>query len=548
MHAVQQRVDELVARFSAPDACLAYLLCDGHDPAAAAFTLVHEDFSSDTLTYGELRAQSERIAAGLRDLGVDTGDSVATLMGKSAAYLATVLAIWRLGAVHVPLFTAFAPPAIAMRLEGSAAKIIVTDSSQRSKLTTVAETSSLMAQVVHVVTEADAEMPAGDVDFRDLLVSSMPAPAAVSVGGSGEMIRMYTSGTTGRPKGVSLPVKAMATWQLYIEFGLHVTADDVFWCAADPGWAYGLFAGVLGPMAAGRTSLLHEDKFSAESTWRILAEHGVTNFAAAPTAFRALRVSTPTPVVLRKASSAGEPLTPEVNEWASQQLGIHVHDHYGQTELGMVFCNHHHPELQRPLKTGSMGVPLPGWSTGVVREESDDEATRGELGRVVVDMAKSPVAWFEGYVDAPNATRDKFTADGRWYLTGDAGRLDEEGHYFFMARDDDVIIMAGYRIGPFDVESIIATHPDVQECAVIAVPDAMKGEVIEAYVVVKPSLSASDSLAEELKQRVRDNLAAYAYPRAVHFVESLPKTPSGKMQRFILREARRAELAGRSDD
>ena len=547
MDSLDARVNELVARFGAPDACLAQLLCDGHDPDAAAFVLVHEDFSTETLTYGELRARSEQIAAGLVELGVSSGDAVATLMGKSVEYLATVVAICRLGAAHVPLFTAFAPPAIAMRVEGSAAKVIVTDSGQRPKLDAGGVGAAARGRIVHLRSEDNVELPVGDIDFRDLLSTTHRAPQAAAVGGRGAMVRMYTSGTTGRPKGVAIPVLAMATWQLYLELALYVTEDDVFWCAADPGWAYGLFSAVLAPLATGRTSIVHEANFTADATWRVLAEQKVTNFAAAPTAYRALRAAAPAPVVLRKASSAGEPLTPEVNEWSAAQLGISVHDHYGQTELGMVFCNHHHPALQRPLKPGSMGVPLPGWETGVLREDADDLAPPGELGRVAVDMRSSPTAWFDGYVDAPEATKEKFAGDGRWYLTGDAGRTDDDGHYYFMARDDDVIIMAGYRIGPFDVESIIATHPDVQECAVVAVPDEMKGEVIEAFVVLRNKVDDEDVIADELKQRVRDNLAAYAYPRSVFFIDSLPKTPSGKIQRFVLRDQRRAELTAARD-
>jgi acetyl-CoA synthetase len=540
---VNDRVDELVARFGAPDACLAELLCDSHEPDSVAFTVVHEDFSSDALTYGDLCERSGRVAAGLTELGVVAGDSVATLMGKSADYLATLMGIWRLGAAHVPLFTAFAPPAIAMRLEGSAANVVVTDTGQRSKLDETAGLGTLPSpRIVHRRSRPGVEIAAGDIDFEDLVSSGTAAPA-VAVGAQGAMVRMYTSGTTGRPKGVAIPVAALATWQLYLEFGLYVTEDDVYWCAADPGWAYGLFSAVLAPLAAGRMSVLHEDKFSAEATWRILGDLGVTNFAAAPTAYRALRVATPAAVALRKASSAGEPLTPEVNEWAASQLGLSVHDHYGQTEAGMVFCNHHHPDLERSLKTGSMGIPLPGWTTEILSQDSDVAAQAGELGRVAIDAHRSPVAWFDGYVDAPDATSEKFSQDGRWYLTGDSGRRDDEGEYFFMSRDDDVIIMAGYRIGPFDVESIIAVHPDVQECAVIAVPDAMKGEVIEAFVALKHPVDHEDELAEELKRRVRENLAAYAYPRSVHFVESLPRTPSGKVQRFVLRDARRAELA-----
>jgi acetyl-CoA synthetase len=545
---VSERVGELVTRFTSADACLAKLLCDSHDPDATAFTVVHEDFSSEPLTYGQLRERSERIAAGLAELGVGTGDAVATLMGKSAEYLATLVGIWRLGAVHVPLFTAFAPPAIAMRLASSRAKVVVTDSGQRAKLDVVAGSGEAPSwRAVHLRSRPGAELSPGDIDFGELVSSTRPAPDAVAVGGRGDVVRMYTSGTTGRPKGVVIPVAAMATWQLYLELGLYVTEDDIYWCAADPGWAYGLFSAVMAPLAAGRTSIIHEDNFSAPATWRILAELGVTNFAAAPTAYRAMRVAAHAPVLLRKASSAGEPLTPEVNGWASAELGINVHDHYGQTELGMVFCNHHHPEMRHPLKPSSMGVPLPGWTTAVLKQEHDSAAGPGEIGRVAVDMRRSPVAWFEGYVDAPDATSEKFLGAGRWYLTGDSGRYDEDGHYFFTARDDDVIIMAGYRIGPFDVESVIATHPDVQETAVIAVPDAMKGEVIEAFVVLKHPVENQDELAEELKQRVRENLAAYAYPRSIHFIDSVPKTPSGKIQRFALRDRRRAQLATTTD-
>lgn len=546
MSYVDDRVAELVTRFNAPDARPADLLCDGQDPDATAFRLVHGDFSTEVLTFGDLRERSERVAAGLAELGVSPGNAVATLMNKSAAYLATVVGIWRLGAVHVPLFTAFAPPAIAMRLDHAAVKVVVCDSGQRAKLdgATVPGVPPPW-RIVHLRSQQDVNFAKSDIDFVDFMKSSRTVPPAAAIGGRGTMVRMYTSGTTGRPKGVPIPVAALATWQIYLEFGLHLTEDDVYWCAADPGWAYGLFSAVLAPMTAGRASILFEDKFTPDATWRILSALEVTNFAAAPTVYRALRMATPLPRVLRKASSAGEPLTPDINEWSTSRLGVSVHDHYGQTELGMVFCNHHHPALQRPLKPGSMGIPLPGWSAAVLQADSDDLALPGNCGRVAIDVQRSATAWFGGYIDAPAATARKFTGDGRWYLTDDTGRVDTDGHYFFMARDDDVIIMAGYRIGPFDVESIIATHPDVRECAVIAVPDSMKGEVIEAFVVLDHPVERPDDLVDELKQRVRENLGAHAYPRSIFFVESIPKTPSGKIQRFVLRDQRRAELAGR---
>jgi acetyl-CoA synthetase len=245
---------------------------------------------------------------------------------------------------------------------------------------------------------------------------------------------------------------------------------------------------------------------------------------------------------LRAASSAGEPLTPEVNQWAEETFGILVHDHYGQTEVSMVINNHHHPSTQRLVKTGSMGHAMPGWSVAVLKMAEDALAPIDEPGRLALNFNHSALAWFPGYADEPTKTAEKFTSDGRWYLTGDTARIDSEDYIYFSSRDDDVIIMAGYRIGPFEVESVIATHPSVSECAVIAAPDATRGEVLEAFVVLKSDLKPTSELADDIQQWVKSKYAAHAYPRRVHFAESLPKTPSGKIQRFVLRQRRREEI------
>ncbi len=263
--------------------------------------------------------------------------------------------------------------------------------------------------------------------------------------------------------------------------------------------------------------------------------------------YRGLRSSSapvPQGLSLLRASSAGEPLTPEVNEWAGSVLGLAVHDHFGQTEVGMPLANHHHPELARPLKTGSMGRPLPGWSLTVLADEKDEPVEPGVLGRVAIDVAASPLMTFRGY-QIPGQSDAKFTADGRWYLTGDAGRIDADGDFFFSSRDDDVIIMAGYRIGPFEIESVLAQHPAVAECSVIGAPDEVRGEVIEAYVVLRDAGDASPQLAAELQLLVKTRYAAHAYPRTIHFIDALPKTPSGKTQRYLLRSRRRTELSSR---
>ncbi|MFE7801146.1 AMP-binding protein [Nocardia sp. NPDC057440] len=532
------RVRELLERYDGPGACAAELLCDRHSEAKVAFTVVDADLGAIDLTYGELRERSARFAAALAEQGVGPGDRVATLMAKSVDLVVALLGIWRRGAVHVPLFTAFAPPAIAFRLAASGAVLVIADADQAGKLAPGADIPAAAPWTVVVAgDEATAQLR-----FADLLAAHSaddPRAAAVAVGGDGLLVQLFTSGTTGTPKGVPIPVRALASFHAYQEFALDVRAEDVFWNAADPGWAYGLYYAILGPLAAGMRSLLLHASFSPALTWQVLARFGVTNFAAAPTVYRALRADdTPVPagVSLRRASSAGEPLTPEVVAWSAQHLGVAVRDHYGQTEHGMVICNAWHDELDTTVPIGSMGRQLPGWTCAVLADDADIEAEPGQLGRVAIDTESSPLLWFLGYLDAPERTAQRYTADGRWYLTGDAGSRDADGFFRFSSRDDDVIIMAGYRIGPFEVESVLVLHEQVAEAAVVGMPDELRGEVLEAFVVLRNGSAGDEDLAEELQRLVKEKFAAHAYPRRVHFVAELPKTPSGKVQRFVLRQ------------
>lgn len=536
------RISELLAQYDRPDADAADLLCDRHPAGAVAFTVVEADLSAHDLTYGHLRRESARFAAALAGLGVGPGDAVAVLMGKSAELVVALLGIWRRGAVHVPLFTAFAPPAIAMRLEASGARVVVTDADQAAKLGT--------AEGGPRVVVAGGAPEAGQLSFRELLTAytgEEPEAASVAVGGDGPLVLLFTSGTTGTPKGVPVPLRALASFVAYLEFGLDVSGDDVYWNAADPGWAYGLYYAVLAPLAARRRSLLLHAGFSPALTWQVVERFGVTNLAAAPTVYRALRAdATPVPagIRLRRASSAGEPLTPEVITWAEEHLGVPVRDHYGQTEHGMVIVNGWADGVREPVRPGSMGRPMPGWSAAVLAEDDAALLPPGQVGRVAIEVGRSPLLWFTGYAGAPERTAERYTDDGTWYLTGDAGSVDADGFFSFSARDDDVIIMAGYRIGPFDVESVLVTHPRVMETAVIGVPDALRGEVLEAFVVLRTDDAGDDGLAAELQQLVKEQFAAHAYPRTVHFVDELPKTPSGKVQRYVLRQRRRSQVSG----
>jgi len=527
-----------VGEFGAADACAAELLCDRYPGDAVAFTVVEPDLRFHDLTFAGLAHRSARFAAALARKGVARGDAVGVLMGKSADLPVVLLGIWRLGAVHVPLFTAFATPAIELRLTASAAKVVVTDAGQADKLR-----GNSRWEVIQVG-GGQAPEPSWDL-LSDLLADdSAVAPEPVRVGGNGTVVLLFTSGTTGTPKGVPIPLRALAFMRRYLVDALDLRDTDVYWNAADPGWGYGLYYGVLAPMAMGRPNILLHAPFSAGLTWRVLEEFQVTNFAAAPTAYRALRgepASGDIDVRLRCASSAGEPLTPEVVGWSRDRLGVEVRDHYGQTELGMVVANAWRPDLRHDVVPGSMGYSLPGWSCVILSEDSDEVVPPNTVGRLAVDTSHSPYMWFSGYLDAPEKTRDRYTRDGRWYLTGDTATQMEDGRYSFSARDDDVIIMAGYRIGPFDVESVLVTHPSVAEAAATAAPDELRGEVLEAYVVPAPGVDGSPDLAAELQQLVKREYAAHAYPRAVHFVHALPKTPSGKIQRFKLRGRRRSQ-------
>jgi acetyl-CoA synthetase len=466
-------------------------------------------------------------------MGVGEGDRVATLMGKSAELVVAMLAIWRLGAVQVPLFTAFAPAAIAARTIGNGTKVVIADAAQRAKLAPSTEIPTGAGWRI-VTTGAPA---AGEVSFDNLFCAA-PLTTPVRVGGDGTIIELFTSGTTGAPKAVPVPLRAVAAFQMYQEYGLDQQATDVFWNAADPGWAYGLYFAIVGPLALGRTSMMLRSGFSPELTSAVLSRFGVTNFAAGPTVYRALRnagTGVATGLRLRHCSSAGEPLGADVITWAEQTLGVPIYDQYGQTELGMAAGTAWHPDLATPLRPGTIGRPLPGWSLDVLQTDADEPAPVNERGRLAVNLSGSPLMWFTGYRDDPERTAGRFTPDGRWYLTGDLAARDEQGNLCFSSREDDVILMAGYRIGPSEVEDTLLLHDAVAEAAVVGVADELRGQVLIAYIVPRDLAGADAALITELQQLVKARYAAHAYPREIHFVPSLPRTPSGKLQRYQLR-------------
>ncbi|WP_176506459.1 acyl-CoA synthetase [Pseudomonas urethralis] len=497
--------------------------CDRH-AGAGKLALVCEDRDGNSAHYSfdQLKTQAARFANVLRAQGVQPGDRVAGLMPRTAELLVTILATWRLGAVYQPLFTAFGPKAIEHRLEQSGARVVVTDAPNRAKLDDVHGCPTIIT----------VKAREGELDFQQCLDAAADGCEPVMRCGDDPFLLMFTSGTTGPAKPLEVPLRAIVAFQGYMRDAIDLRPDDHFWNLADPGWAYGLYYAVTGPLALGHATTFYDGPFSVDSCARVIDKLGITNLAGSPTAYRLLIAagkgfSAPIKGRLRVVSSAGEPLNPEVIRWFADELGVTIHDHYGQTELGMVLCNHH--GLRHPVHPGSAGFAIPGHRI-VVLGEQGNELPAGQPGILAVDREQSPLCWFGGYLGAPTKA---FV--GKYYLSGDTVELNQDGSISFVGRSDDVITTSGYRVGPFDVESALIEHPAVIEAAVVGKPDPERTELIKAFVVLADGYQGSAELEEALRQHVRQRLYAHAYPREIEFVSELPKTPSGKLQRFILR-------------
>ncbi|MEC9445053.1 MAG: AMP-binding protein, partial [Pseudomonadota bacterium] len=349
-------------------------------------------------------------------------------------------------------------------------------------------------------------------------------------------LQMFTSGTVGKSKGVSVPLSALPAFYLYMRYAIDLRADDQYWNMADPGWAYGLYYAITGPLLLGITTYFNEAGFDATNTRDFMMRHQITNLASSPTAFRMMKSSgvfdnvnedNNAKLALRCANSAGETLNTEVVNWVETYLGCQVKDHYGQTETGMTCCAHHALKHESPV--GSMGMALPG-HTLVVLDDNMKVLPDGEQGQLAVVVSQSPAFYFRGY-----SWNEKQAFVDDYYLTGDVVERHSDGSYWFSGRDDDIIITAGYRVGPTDVENTVLEHDAVAESAAVGVPDEVRGHTIKSYVVLKEGVEGSEQIAKEIQELVRKRLSTHAYPREVEFVTELPKTPSGKIQRFLLR-------------
>lgn len=505
----------------------AVICCDRHAADKSRVALRHRGIDGVTQewTFARLAHDSGRLAAALASLGVTKGDRVAGLLPRSPELLILILATWRLGAVYQPLFTAFGSKAIEYRLETANTRVIVAD---QDNLPKIADVPSSIEQIVVSSGEAGANR-----DFWRMIEDEEDGHPAVPCGLDDPFLIMFTSGTTGPAKPLLVPVRAIAAFAAYMRDAVGLRPEDRFWNFADPGWAYGLYYAVTGPLALGITTTFNQRGFDVDDAYDTIAELGITNVAGSPTAYRLLLAGGPEKAArikgqLRAVSSAGEPLNPEIIRWFDEHLNAPIYDHYGQTEVGMVLCNHH--GIDHPIHIGSAGFASPGHRVVVCSPEGE-ELRQGEPGILALDRKASPMMWFSGYLGRETAA---FVGD--YYLSGDTVEQNEDGSISFIGRADDVITTSGYRVGPFDVESALLEHDAVMESAVIGKPDPERTEIIKAFIVLNQGYSAEDpDLASSIQRYVKTRLSAHAYPREIAFVPSLPKTPSGKLQRFLLR-------------
>ncbi|MGO2671896.1 MAG: AMP-binding protein [Psychrobacter celer] len=516
----------------------AYMACCGRhvrDGRGEHLALVHEDTAGNVtrLSFAELDKASGHVANLLQSYGVQAGDQVATMLPRTPELLTIVLATWRIGAVYQPLFTAFGYESIKYRMDKANTKVVFTNLENRGKFEDLAEQTKMV-----LVGGNDSQQDHGwsNDRYEEVVAVQSSTAAPVLLDTDAPFLQMFTSGTVGKSKGVSVPLSALSAFYLYMRYAIDLRADDNYWNMADPGWAYGLYYAITGPLLMGITTHFNESGFDAENTRDFMARHKITNLASSPTAFRMMKSSgvfeqahddSDAALSLRCANSAGETLNTEVVNWVETYLNCKVCDQYGQTETGMTCCEHH--ALIHECPVGSMGMALPG-HTLVVLDDDMNVLPDGEQGQLAVVVSQSPAFYFRGY-----SWNEKDAFVGDYYLTGDVVERHSDGSYWFSGRDDDIIITAGYRVGPTDVENTVLEHDAVAESAAVGVPDEVRGHTIKSYVVLKDGIEGSDELAKEIQALVRKRLSTHAYPRDVEFVAALPKTPSGKIQRFLLR-------------
>lgn len=491
------------------------------------------------LSYAELGRLSRRFTNVLRSLGINKGDRVFTLMGRSPELYVTILGALRNGSVVSPLFSAFGPEPIATRLNiGEADVLVTTKALYERKIAKIRDQLPSVRHFLVIDDHNDNDDAASTLDFWHQIDAADDAASIEPTTANDPALLHFTSGTTGTPKGALHVHGAVTMHYLTGLYALDLHPDDIYWCTADPGWVTGMSYGVISPLLHGVTSIVDEAEFDAERWYRILQEQGVSVWYTAPTAIRMLIKAGPELAAqfqfrrLRFVASVGEPLNAEAVWWGKRVLGLPIHDNWWQTETGGIMIANT-PAFD--IKPGSMGRPLPGVDAYVVRRDEDGTVSVIEDPGVEGELALKP-GWpsmFRGYLHQEDRYRKCF-ANGM-YLTGDLAKRDSDGYFWFVGRADDVIKSAGHLIGPFEVENALTDHPAVAEAAVIGKPDPTVGELVKAFVTLKDGFTADDDLRLQLLGHARKRLGAAVAPKEIEFVDALPHTRSGKIMRRLLK-------------
>jgi acetyl-CoA synthetase len=499
-------------------------VCDKHPRDKLAMVWERYDGERRDVDWGELQDLSNQAAHVLRDHGVDPGERVAVVLPPTPEAAAIFFGTWKLGAILLSMSVLYGDEGIAHRLDDSRPRVLVTNAANAHRFrrhvgTTVGE--------LLVIDEADG-----------LLGGASTEPISYDSAADDPAQLYYTSGTTGLAKGIVHAHRYLLAHEEFV-YCHEVQDGERFHGMGEWAWAAGI-APLLGPWRLGAVQVVlqREGGFDPEQQLGFLSRHDVTNVFTTPTAMRSMmsidNAGERFPCDFRRVCSAGEPLNPEAIRWFRDQYGLTVLDYYGLTESYPLVANYPWQEVRE----GSMGLPMPGWDVRIL-DADENEVPRGERGEICL-RARSNPHYPLGYWNNDEAARETFGGD--WFHTKDAAMQDEDGYVWYAGRADDVIIAAGYRIGPFEVESACIEHPAVREAAAVASPDERRGSVVKAFIVLADGHEPSDALADEIKAHVRDRLSAYAYPRRVEFVTDLPKTLTGKIRRIELRE-REAETA-----
>jgi len=474
-------------------------------------------------TFAEISSLSNRFANLLQQLGIRRGDRVIVMLPRLPEWQIAMVGCLKLGAIPIPCIEMLTSGDVTYRIEHSGARGAVTTAINVSKF---AGPWKLAAQVSVGFAEGWVECEQGLAGCSDRFE---PVPLSAEE----PAIIYYTSGSTGKPKGVTHTSRALFAWRVVAMHWPALTPSDLMWCTADTGWSKAGTSILFGPWSCGSGVLFYNGRFDPKRRFELLAKYQVTVFCAAATELRQLVLEDVRPYdlsALRLAISAGETVNPEIIDRWRTLMRIPLLDGYGLTETLMNVVNY----PQMPVKPGSMGRPLPGTEIAVLDAENWP-VPAGQPGRLMIRLP-NPQAML-GYWNDPELTNAAIVRrDGsEWFNTGDIVKVDQDGYVFYLGRSDDVINSAGYRIGPVEVENAVIEHEAVQECAAVASPDAERGEVVKAFVVLRPGLAGSDLLAKDIQEHVKRLTAPYKYPRKIEFVEELPKTASGKIQRRVLR-------------